>query len=106
MGIGARAFVGTGLKEIRLPEGLQVIGSTCFAGMDNLEYVYIPSTVGQIGYEVFKNSPNLKRIDFVGTKEEWDEMLRATSHKEMYSDHTIDFMSGATENVKINFLDK
>lgn len=60
--IGHRAFLGTSLERIALPEGLEIIGERAFASIGlrkwpfQLEYVYIPKSVKEIGVFAFLGS--------------------------------------------------
>lgn len=67
--IGNNAFM-TGIREwnkvknVRLPEGLCIIGDEAFSGFSSLEVVSLPSTVIHIGAEAFQNCAALKKINF------------------------------------------
>ena len=60
--IGKSAFANTGIKEIRIPEGVEVISASMFSGCDKLETVYLPSTIKTIDTYAFYNCVNLKSI--------------------------------------------
>lgn len=51
--IGHYAFSCTGLKELKLPRGLQRIGSHAFGNCIELEHVQIPDSVTYIGTNAF-----------------------------------------------------
>ncbi len=51
------------LEEIRLPEGVRSIGSSCFAGCESLKTVVLPSGLRSIGYVAFKGCDSLGSID-------------------------------------------
>lgn len=62
--IGAYAFSGNySLNEIILPEGLELIGNYAFSSCDDLRYVYIPSTVTEIGLHVFSGDSEIENIE-------------------------------------------
>lgn len=54
--IGKSAFLGTSIKSIYLPEGLQSIGGNAFAKCKELKSVSIPSSVVSIGVNAFSSS--------------------------------------------------
>ena len=60
--IGKSAFANTGIKEIRIPEGVEVISASMFSGCDKLETVYLPSTIKTIDTYAFYNCVSLKKI--------------------------------------------
>lgn len=49
-------------KDIRIPDGITVIGETAFQGMNNIETVYIPDGVELISEGAFSGCKNLKSI--------------------------------------------
>lgn len=60
--IGDHAFSKSGLKEIRVPEGVEVISWGMFANCEQLEKVYLPETVTVIDTYAFSECSNLKEI--------------------------------------------
>lgn len=60
--IGDHAFSKSGLKEIRVPEGVEVISYGIFANCEQLERVYLPDTVTVIDTYAFSECSNLKEI--------------------------------------------
>ena len=61
--IGVGAFGFSGLKEIRIPEGVTVIEASAFAGCSELERVYLPDSLISIKEAAFYNCPNLVEIN-------------------------------------------
>ena len=59
MGIGERAFEGTKIAAIVLPEGLESIGWFAFYGCLELVNITIPASVSAIGYAVFDGCPDV-----------------------------------------------
>lgn len=51
--------MGSGVKEVRLVEGVRTIGRNCFWNADMIEKIVIPKTVRQIGYNPFANCKNI-----------------------------------------------
>jgi uncharacterized repeat protein (TIGR02543 family) len=60
--IKSSAFKSCKVKTVILPEGLTTIQSSAFEGALELEYIFIPSTVTNIGDEAFKYCTKLKEI--------------------------------------------
>lgn len=51
--IESYAFTGAySISSLNLPEGLELIGNYAFQSCDDLQYVYIPSTVTELGLHV------------------------------------------------------
>ena len=50
------------IKNITLPEGLKKIGENCFL-VTGLEYIYIPSTVDEIGYGAFGHCLSMQKME-------------------------------------------
>ena len=61
--IGNRAFSGSGIKNVILPNSLKVIRTQIFGACDNLEKVKIPSSVTTINYGAFVSCKKLNNID-------------------------------------------
>lgn len=57
--IGEFAFARSALQKIIIPDGVEKIGYGAFYHCDNLEEVYIPSSVTQIDSQAFENTPYL-----------------------------------------------
>lgn len=49
-------------KEIRIPDGISIIGEMAFQGMNNIESVYIPETVEYISAGAFSGCKNLRSV--------------------------------------------
>ncbi|MDE7227741.1 MAG: leucine-rich repeat domain-containing protein [Treponemataceae bacterium] len=71
--IGKNAFLGcTSLKSVNIPRGVIQIAPEMFSGCTSLTTLVIPRSVRQIGDGAFsKCSPNLK-IQYDGTKAQWN----------------------------------
>ena len=54
--IGNKAFSGSSVKCIILPETVKYIGDSAFINMPNLKYIYIPSGVLKLGNRLFSKS--------------------------------------------------
>ena len=60
--IGEHAFSQTGLKEVWIPEGIEVISCGMFANCEQLEKVYLPDTVTVIDTYAFSECSSLREI--------------------------------------------
>lgn len=73
--IGKKAFMGfRTLVSIEIPASVKVIDDRAFADCESLENVTIPNSVVKIGYSAFARcSPTLK-IRYDGKKEQWQKI--------------------------------
>ena len=63
------------VKEIIIPEGVEIIGNFAFAGCSNLEKIFLPESIRKISpYAIVRNN-SFKHIVFNGTKEQWDAIV-------------------------------
>ena len=60
--IGSSAFACTALKEIRIPEGVEVIRWGAFQECTNLERIYLPESLKTIEGYAFNKCVNLKEV--------------------------------------------
>lgn len=58
--LSKRAFYGSKLNKIDLPEGIQMIPDECFAYCTDLQEIFIPDSVTAIGYHAFDGCDNIK----------------------------------------------
>ena len=116
--IESRAFVDTGITELRLPSSLISLGSQAFAGMPflreitisdkiiqlpfqafmnckQLENITLPRSLNVIADRVFENCTSLSKIIYEGSKEEWESISK-------YSD----WKTGMNRDVEIIYLNK
>ena len=108
-GLGYGAFhTCRSLKKLVIGSGITVLKSGVFGYCDNLEEIYIPSSVKQIegAYlsgdtilygHAFHNCTSLKIINYAGTEEEWNQID---------IDNEVPNGSGATYNNDALFKDK
>ena len=61
--IGSESFYGTGIKEVTIPEAVVRIGDLAFGYCLNLERLFIPRNVREIGGNIVRISDNLKEIE-------------------------------------------
>lgn len=65
------------LKSLVFPDGLLTIEGIVFTGCPSLEKVYIPKTVTFIEYDAFCDCINLSSVEFGGTKEQWNKLMKS-----------------------------
>lgn len=59
------------LSEWKISEGTAIVGSCAFKDMFYMKRIGVPISVKSFGKGLFDFSPNVIRIDYAGTKEEW-----------------------------------
>ena len=74
LGSQAFAYCNNKLKSISIPEGVSHLPDGLFYHCANLESVYLKSKYTTIGSDVFKFCSKLTRLDYPGTKEEWEAL--------------------------------
>ena len=67
------------LKEARIPSGITVLGAGAFANCHNLENVVLPKSLKEIGYNCFFDTPKLKTIADLDSKENWKNVKRGSN---------------------------
>ena len=65
-------------QTVVIPEGVTSIGNSAFMSCSNLTSVTIPSSVTSIGYEAFRDCKSLKTINYTGTEEQWNAIIKGT----------------------------
>ena len=65
--IGEYSFSGSGLKEIVLPDSLEVMGERCFAQCSSLESAVLPVKITNIPFYAFYDCGRLKKVVFRGS---------------------------------------
>lgn len=73
--IGARAFKNcTRLEKVIIEDGIATIADNVFENDNSLLYIKIGSGINSIGYYAFYNNHNLKRVDYNGTRAQWNNI--------------------------------
>ena len=70
------AFLMTDLSKITLPNNILRIAESAFQNCSDLLSVYIPISVTSIGRHAFAGCWDLYEIDYEGTKEDWDKIVK------------------------------
>jgi len=84
--IGEAAFMGSGIINCSIPNGVKTIEETAFYEVENLESLNIPNSVDSIGRECIVRCPNLKTIT-IGNGIKYidrDNFYRCTNLKDFY----------------------
>lgn len=82
-------FYNTKIKNINLPEGLEVIEADAMASCENLEEIVIPSTVTRIDSGAFANCPNLWKVTFIDGIKKIGMENKIESAKSVFAEHNI-----------------
>lgn len=82
-------FYNTKLKNIDLPEGLEVIEADALAACEKLEEIVIPSTVTKIDSGAFSACPNLWKITFENGIKEIGIENKIEYAKSIFAEHKL-----------------
>ena len=75
--IGETAFGGcSSLTSITIPDSVTSIGEKTFYSCDNLKYVCLPAEVLYIRNDAFNYCPEIEKVFYEGTKEQWESVLK------------------------------
>ena len=90
--IGDNAFgMCKNFQTITISESTTCIGDYAFANCDNLKIVVIFSDVSNIGSGVFIRCDSLTDVFFVGSKEQWDNILIGDDNDILYDNIKFDY---------------
>lgn len=87
--IGEKAFYGSEIKSVKIPEGILYIDDEAFKDCDSLVKVYLPSSVTNIGEEAFGGCESLTDIYFNGTRDKWNEVTKDISWDLNTAEYTV-----------------
>ena len=68
------AFYWTGLRDVVVEEGITKLWDNVFDSCDKLTSVRLPSTLTEIGVASFRECPNLKTINYMGSRKAWQSI--------------------------------
>ena len=95
--IGNAVFSGcSGLTSIAIPDSMTKIGFGTFQN-SGLVSITIPNSVTSIGGCVFSYCGRLARIDFQGTKEEWQNIDKDNTYSWSWKENTGEFVVYCTD---------
>lgn len=72
--IGRKAFALSEVHKVYIEEGVKEISNHAFTFCHNLSYMNIPKSITYIGFQPFVGSEKLTKINFRGTKKEFDDI--------------------------------
>lgn len=79
---------GTSISEVDIPEGVTSIEFSALQEMGNLTKVILPKSLKTIGEYFLNDCPNIKEVDYRGTKDEFDK-IEVTSDSRVTLDKLI-----------------
>ena len=84
------AFEGYEGTEFTIPDGITVIGDCAFDYVYTLTAVTIPVSVTEIGIYAFMGDKSLTTINYKGTEEQWNAIIKHFSwNTDVSSDCTV-----------------
>lgn len=79
--IGSYAFARCkNLREITIPSGVKTIGNAVFQNCESLKSIVIGRGVKSIGYLFLDGCTSLASVRYLGSKEEWQDVLVSSSN--------------------------
>ncbi len=83
--IGMSCFARTGLKEIRLPDSVKLIGNEAFFGIYMLQKVYLGSGIKTISGDAFNLSSQISDVYYSGSEDDWEKIYIADGNENLTS---------------------
>ena len=83
--IGMSCFAFTGLKEIRIPDSVKLIGNEAFFGIFVLREVYLGSGITSISSEAFRLCSNISDVYFSGSEDDWNKIYIGDGNETLIS---------------------
>lgn len=83
-----------GLAAVYLQENILLIGDGAFSGSTELEVVQLRASTQHIGSAVFSGCTALRKIEFIGTRAEWEAIEKADDWAEGLHDCYVLFLDG------------
>lgn len=88
--VGSCAFLGcAGLTSVTIGKGVTSIGTSAFYNCTGLTSIIIPDGVTSIGSYAFQGCSGLTRIDFNGTKAQWEAIRKGSNWNRNTGSFTI-----------------
>ena len=78
-------FALTGLKEIRIPDSVKLIGNEAFFGIFVLREVYLGSGITSISGEAFRLCSNISDVYFSGSEDDWNKIYIGDGNETLIS---------------------
>lgn len=70
-------------NSLSIPKGISALGKSCFSGQDNLERIYLPSSVILVEAKCFANCPNLRLIKCHDNLRKFEDILKYGNNAEV-----------------------
>lgn len=87
------------IKEVIIPEGIEIISNFAFAGCSNLEKIFLPESIRRIGPYAIAGNDSPQHIVFNGTKKQWDAII--SQNKEL-GDVRVNFSHQSKLSIFLN----
>ncbi|MBE5737525.1 MAG: hypothetical protein E7348_03905 [Clostridiales bacterium] len=87
------------LTKVTISNGTTVIGDSAFSSCNLLEDVVIPSSVISIGNSAFRSCTRLDKIEFTGTKAEWQAITKGTLWNDFTGSYIVSCKDGNISKV-------
>ena len=80
--IGQHSFMWTGLEDVEIPEGTQLIGEAAFANCKFLKTLILPDSITWLDKSILHGSSRCTPC-FWGTKEQWNKVGKANDSDDL-----------------------
>ncbi len=84
------------VTNLTIPKGVTKIGDSVFQGVQSITEVTIPKSVTTIDYSAFTGCINLTKINFEGTKAEWNRIEKLSGYLS-WDDYTGEYIIYCTD---------
>ena len=92
VGISTRAFYGCEeVEEVFLPSTITTLPAKLFDACPNLKAVYIPLTVKSIGKNLINDCPSFTTLRFAGTEAQWNSISKGSLLTENFALSTAEY---------------
>lgn len=93
--IGKNAFYNIRVEELKISEGVEILGDSCFYGCYKLKEIYLPSTLTKIGNYAFYSIPTLPlAIEYNGTVDQFKQIQKAPFWWDGFNNITVSCTDG------------
>ncbi len=72
--LGDYAFYESKLETVTIPDGITAIGEGVFGNSDDLQTVYLPQSIEQLGYHAFCYCCRLDHVYYDGLRTDWEQV--------------------------------
>ncbi len=85
------SYYNTDISEIRITNGISIIGPNSLSRMGALKSVTIPVSITEICIRAFEGCDMLETVNYEGTKEQWDAIIIDSDGNESILEATINY---------------